>query len=142
MRNINHSHISTTERGCVCVCCKNNSLMSYVPISGPSHEGAGSGGRIAVYLTERFIFGGTLTALGGSSGNSKNGSPGTVYIDVDVGEEPFRMIQVDNNNRNSLLLVTLAETNTALYQFERIHLVRRGALAIKEVSKERVLLLI
>lgn len=122
------------DRECVCVCSQNKHLMSYVPISGPSHEGAGSGGRIAVNLTERFIFGGTLTALGGSSGTNKHGSPGTVYIDVNVGEEPFRMIQVDNNNRDSLLLVTLAETNTALYQFERIHLIRRGALAIKEVS--------
>lgn len=85
-------------------------------------------------LTERFIFGGTLTALGGSSGTNRHGSPGTVYIDVNVGEEPHRMIQIDNNNRDDLLLVTLAETNTALYQFERIHLVRRGALAIKQVS--------
>lgn len=85
-------------------------------------------------LTERFIFGGTLTALGGSSGTNRHGSPGTVCIDVNVGEEPHRMIQIDNNNRDDLLLVTLAETNTALYRFERIHLVRRGALAIKQVS--------
>ena len=107
-------------------------------ISGPSHEGAGSGGRIAVNLTERFIFGGTLTALGGNSGTNRHGSPGTVYIDVNVGEELYRMIQIDNNNRADLLLVTLAEKNTALYRFERIHLVRRGALAIKEVSLQDV----
>jgi len=105
-----------------------------VTFSGPSYEGAGSGGRIAVHLTEHFIFRGILTALGGSSGTNRHGSPGTVYIDVNVGEEPYRMIQIDNNNRNDLLLVTLAETKTVLYQFERIHLVRRGALAIKEVS--------
>lgn len=86
-----------------------------------------------MYLTENFIFRGILTALGGSSGTNRHGSPGTVYIDVNVGEEPYRMIQIDNNNRNDLLLVTLAEANTVLYQFERIHLVRRGALAIKEV---------
>lgn len=103
-------------------------------ISGPSYEGAGSGGRIAVNLTESFIFGGALTALGGSSGTNRHGSPGTVYIDVNVGEEPYRVIQIDNNNRDDLLLVTLAETNTTFYRFERIHLVRRGALAIKEVS--------
>ena len=87
-----------------------------------------------MHLTERFIFGGTLTALGASSGTSKHGSPGTVYINVDVGEEPYRMVQVDNNNRDAMLLVTLAETNTALYQFERIHLIRQAALAFKEVS--------
>ena len=75
-----------------------------------------------------------MTALGGSSGTNHHGSPGTVYIDVDVGEEPYRMIQVDNNNRDSLLMVTLAEANTVLYEFERIHLVKKGALAIKEVS--------
>ena len=58
-------------------------------------------------------------------------------MNVTVGEEPFRMIQVDNNNRNTLLPVTLAEKDLAVYVFERIHLVKRGALNIKEVRKSK-----
>ena len=56
-------------------------------------------------------------------------------MNVTIGEEPFRMIQVDNNNRNTLLPVTLAETDSVVYVFERIHLVKQGALNIKEVRK-------
>lgn len=56
-------------------------------------------------------------------------------MNVTVGEEPFRMIQVDNNYRNILLPVTLAEKDPLVYVFERIHLVKRGALKIKEVRK-------
>ena len=106
-------------------------------LPGPSNEGAGAGGRIAVHLIERYIFGGKLTALGGTSGSSSSyhGSPGTVFVNVTIGEEPFRMIQVDNNNRNTLLPVTLAETDPVVYVFERIHLVKQGALNIKEVRK-------
>ena len=87
-----------------------------------------------MYLTKHFIFRGSLTALGGDSGTKTYGSPGTVYIDVNVGEEPYRIVQIDNKNRDSLLPVTLAEANTSLYEFERIHLVRKGALAFKAVS--------
>ena len=56
-----------------------------------------------------------------------------MFINVTVGEEPYRMLQVDNNNRDTHLPVTLAETNTMVYRFERIHLVRKGMLNIKEV---------
>ena len=108
-------------------------------VPGPSYKGAGSGGRIAVHLTQPFIFGGILTALGGtsSSRSSYHGSPGTVFVKVTIGKEPFRMIQVDNNNRNTLLSVTLAESKTTMYVFETIHLVRNGALNIKEVLKSK-----
>lgn len=88
-----------------------------------------------MYLTERFIFGGALTALGGISDRGHHGSPGTVFVNVTVGEEPYRMLKIDNNNRAAMLPVTLAETNTAVYGFERIDLVRKGTLDIKEVRK-------
>ena len=99
---------------------------------GPSDEGAGSGGRIAVYLTEYFIFGGVLSALGGTSDNDHHGSPGTVFLNVTVGEESYRILQIDNINRVDLP-VTLAESSTTAYEFERIHLVRRGVLKVKQV---------
>ena len=91
-----------------------------------------------MYLTERFIFGGTLSALGGASGGSYHGSPGTVFVNVTVGEEPYRLLQIDNNNRGTLP-VTLAETNTAFYEFERVHLVRQGTLNLKQVRPAFIL---
>ena len=91
-----------------------------------------------MYLTERFIFGGTLSALGGASGRTYHGSPGTVFVNVTVGEEPYRLLQIDNNNKGTLP-ATLAETNTAFYEFERVHLVKQGTLNVKQVRKVLIL---
>ena len=87
-----------------------------------------------MYLTEYFIFGGVLSALGGTSDRNHHGSPGTVFVNVTVGEEPHRMLQIDNYNRGDLP-VTLAESSTTVYEFERIHLVRKGTLTMKQVSE-------
>lgn len=92
-----------------------------------------------MHLIERFIFGGVLTALGGTSGRGYHGGPGTVFINVTVGEEPCRMLQVDSNNKNTPPL-TLAEANTVSYGFERIHLVKRARLNIKQVRKQSFLI--
>ena len=91
-----------------------------------------------MYLTDRFIFGGTLSALGGASGRTYHGSPGTVFVNVTVGEEPYRLLQIDNNNKGTLP-ATLAETNTAFYEFERVHLVKQGTLNVKQVRKVLIL---
>lgn len=87
-----------------------------------------------MYLIERFIFGGTLSALGGTSDRDHHGSPGTVFVNVTFGAEPYRMVQIDNNNRGTLP-VTLGEPNSILYEFERTHLVRKGTLNVKQVRK-------
>ena len=79
-----------------------------------------------------------MSALGGASGRSYHGSPGTVFVNVTVGEEPYRLLQIDNNNRGTLP-VTLAETNTVFYEFERVHLVRQGMLNLKQVRKAFIL---
>ena len=87
-------------------------------------------------LTEQYIFQGVLTALGGaSSSNQQHGSPGTVYVDVNVGDEPYRMLQVDNLNRDETFKVFLVESGTTLFRFEKVHLVRRAVLAVKQVGK-------
>lgn len=101
---------------------------------GASDEGAGSGGRIAIHLTEYFIFGGVLSALGGTSDGNHHGSPGTVFVNVTVGEELHRTLQIDNYNRG-YLPVALAESSTTVYKFERIHLVRQGTLNVKQVTR-------
>ena len=122
-------------RPCVhnsCLAFQTNFVYSSI---GPSNDGAGSGGRIAVYLSERFVFRGVLNALGGSSVDAyAHGSPGTVYLNVNVGEEPYRMIQIDNRNRIDLPVI-LAESNTTVYLLERVHLIRNGIIAIRQVGK-------
>ena len=67
-------------------------------------NGPGSGGRIAVYLTEELSFQGTFTALGGSfSSVSRNkyrhGGPGTVYVHSTVGQDITTQLFVDNADR-------------------------------------------
>ena len=67
-------------------------------------NGAGSGGRIAVYLTEKLSFQGTFTALGGSftsvrRNEYRHGGPGTVYVHSTVGQDITTQLWVDNTDR-------------------------------------------
>ena len=75
-----------------------------------------------------------MSALGGTSDRNHHGSPGTVFVNVTVGEELHRTLQIDNYNRG-YLPVTLAELGTTVYKFERIHLVRQGTLNVKQVTQ-------
>lgn len=75
-----------------------------------------------------------MSALGGTSDRNHHGSPGTVFVNVTVGEELHRTLQIDNYNRG-YLPVTLAELSTTVYKFERIHLVRQGTLNVKQVTQ-------
>ena len=103
--------------------------------TGPSNRGGGAGGRIAVNLTEQHVFQGSFSALGGSSVNSQqHGSPGTVYIEVNVGEEAQRTLQIDGVNRGETFKVFLSEGGRILFRFDRIHLVRGAVLAVQKVS--------
>ena len=78
-------------------------LSSNVPIF--TGNGPGSGGRIAVYLSEDLSFQGSLTALGGSfsgvSGSEyRYGAPGTVYVHSTVGSDITTELWVDNAARS------------------------------------------
>lgn len=55
-------------------------------------------------------------------------------VNVTVGEELHRTLQIDNYNRG-YLPVALAESSTTVYEFERIHLVRQGTLNVKQVTR-------
>lgn len=61
-------------------------------------NGGGSGGRICIDLWEDLRFMGTLSALGGAS-STRNGSPGSVWVNSTVGADVVTHLWADNLNR-------------------------------------------
>lgn len=95
-------------------------------------NGAGSGGRITIYLSEYMLFNGNLIATGGSG--TYPGGPGTVYVQSDVGVDRWRELWIDNLNRgseNSCDYPTLIE-NTLL---DNIHLNNKACAVPTQVMK-------
>ena len=100
--------------------------------SGSSRGGGGAGGRMAVILTEHFMFRGSLKALGGSG--TLFGSPGTVYIEMNIGERLHKILRIDNIKRSENYKVYLAEAQSVKYDFDEVHLVNMASITIKQVS--------
>lgn len=120
----------------ICPHSQNNRLLLFFH-EGSSYNGAGSGGRIAVLLTNPLIYQGIISSIGGRSHRSSpaHGSPGTVYVETTIGDDVHRFLQVDNaNDQNTALQVLLAEDGITIYNFDEIRLVRWGVLAAKQAS--------
>ncbi|KAK3724602.1 hypothetical protein QZH41_005193 [Actinostola sp. cb2023] len=105
-------------------------------IGGPSNQGGGSGGRIVIRLTEPFIFRGVLAAWGGHSSTSQYGSPGTLYIQTNIGDDEYKLLIVDNLNRDEKFQLVLDEPGTDKYRFNEVKLVRKAVLALKKHIKD------
>ena len=105
--------------------------LNYFSFSAPSGEGGGSGGRIAILLSTPFRYRGVVTAVGGAS-TKYPGGPGSVYIELTVGDALYRVLQVDSRNRATSLEIT--EGNGLLYHFHELRLFKKGAVSIKRVS--------
>lgn len=80
------------------------------------------------------MFRGVLAAWGGSSTNSEHGSPGTVYIQTNIGDDEYKLLFVNNLNRDEKFQVLLDETATDEYRFDEVKLIRKATLALKKVS--------
>ena len=102
-----------------------------------SDSGGGSGGHVAVHLSEHYRFDGTLQALGGdgfSHGNRSGfAAPGTVLRLSDVGGEKTAQLSIDHQNRgtsscdHSIYLPSLLE-------FATLNLVRTACVRVATVS--------
>lgn len=62
-----------------------------------SANGGGSGGRIAIYLSEYMLFNGDLVATGGTA--NYPGGPGTVYVQSHVANNMHKELWIDNLGR-------------------------------------------
>lgn len=69
--------------------CQNKCLFSA--------NGGGSGGRIAIYLSEYMLFNGDLVAIGGTA--YYPGGPGTVYVQSHVADNMHKELWIDNLGR-------------------------------------------
>ncbi|XP_070533134.1 uncharacterized protein [Ptychodera flava] len=101
---------------------------------GGTNSGGGSGGRIAIHVTNAYRFQGTLQALGGSG--SDHGWPGTVYIKQSIGDTNITSLFIDNVNRASQTTqcykpVELDESGQRDFHFDLVSLDRRACLVIK-----------
>lgn len=107
--------------------------MLFVP--GPSQNGAGSGGRIAIILTKPLIYQGVIISLGGLSVSKHHGSPGTVYVETNIGNVTHRFLKIDNAGRSESHPVFLAEGASEEYYFDEVRLLRSGVLRAKQVRQ-------
>ena len=98
--------------------------------------GGGSGGRIAVFINEKYNFQGSLVAVGG--GGADPGAAGTVFIESTVGVSKHRQLHVDGANFGNEITCTHPAVVTADYSFSEMHLKRRGCLFVAQVCCVRV----
>ena len=95
-------------------------------------NGGGSGGRIAVYLSEYMLFNGDLVATGGSA--VYPGGPGTVFVQTDVGNDRWRELWINNLGRgegNSCDYPTRIDNDV----LNAIHLYNRACAIPTKVSE-------
>ena len=97
-------------------------------------NGGGSGGRILVFLSELLNYRGKLIAVGGPGYG--HGSPGTVYVQSDIGVDRHSQIWVDNRVRGNLnscdYPVYLNVTDLT-----DLHLVDRACARLTQVKAQR-----
>lgn len=90
---------------------------------------------MTVTLMKPFIFRGKLLVEGGESSSSNHGSPGTLYIQTSVGDEIYKLLCVDNLNRDEKFELVLNEPGTNEYRFSEVRLVRKAVITVSAVSK-------
>lgn len=86
-----------------------------------------------IKLTEQLMFRGVLAAWGGHSSSSVHGSPGTVYLQTNIGDDEYKLLLIDNMNRDEKFQVLLNEPGMNEYHFDEVKLVRKAVLALAKV---------
>ncbi len=74
-------------------------------------SGSGSGGRIAVHISDVNHYRGALRAVGGLSSDKSSGGPGTVFVERKVGYDYHRRLIVDGNNASPAKPLVINERN-------------------------------
>lgn len=64
---------------------------------------------------------------------SAHGSPGTVYIENNIGDDKYKLLLIDNLNRDEKFQVLLNEPGISEYKFDEVRLVRKAVLALAKV---------
>ena len=100
-------------------------------IASSHYGGGGSGGRIAIFLTSKYRFTGTITAYGGNG--YRPGGPGTVYIQVTIANVSSTMLIIDNLNRGESYYVTL---KVPFSKVDVLELRRRAVVTLSQVCKK------
>ena len=102
---------------------------------GDGVGGGGSGGRIAVHVSTKNLFYGTINAMGGASSPSGlTGGPGTVYLSDIRDKKKYEILKITNIDLSVDKFVVLNESKME-YQFDEIHLYKKGALMMNDVGK-------
>ena len=93
--------------------------------------GAGGGGRISIILNGEFMYQGDFAAKGGS-GNSKSGSPGTVYISTfREGYSSSKLILDSRGVSPSVSLPVLLRESVKTYEFDELQLYGNVTLLVE-----------
>ena len=94
-------------------------------------NGAGSGGRLAIYSQQKYSFSGSLDTWGGSG--YYHGSPGTIFIQSGIDRETHLIIDgYSRSSSNCQYYVTLTEYNIVSLLNE-IKLIRNSCLRATKV---------
>ena len=102
-------------------------------------NGGGGGGRISVYLGQQATFHGSIQAIGGRGGNSGGhpGSPGTVFIEMDNGDELHRQLHIDGANfgrETECDYSNVLTTANTVHSISDIYLTHRACMDVKAVK--------
>ena len=99
-------------------------------IASGHYGGGGSGGRVAIFLTSKYRFTGTVTAYGGNG--YRPGGPGTVFIQVSVVNVNSTRLIIDNLNRAESYYVTLKVPTSKV---DVLELRRKAVITFPQVCK-------
>ena len=111
---------------------------SFSSVGGSSSRtsGAGAAGRIALYCNQKEEFEGIYHVYGGEGAQGINsGGPGTLYIEDWRNGQVFERLFIDNKNRPIEKVVSIKEGKQDRYEFDEVHVYRRGSLEIAAVEK-------
>ena len=103
----------------------------------------GSGGRIAIYLTEESLFKGTYKAVGGQGNeiSKASGGPGTVYLSDHRFGRLYQQLRIDHAGRDWNQYLTLDEPSKVDYYFDELHLTGGASLDMKLDYQEKTLMI-
>ena len=97
---------------------------------GDGKGGSGSGGRVAVHVSATRLFYGKIDACGGiRSSAGSTGGPGTVYLSDIRDKREYKILKISNIDLTVDAFVVLNERKLE-YQFDELHLFKKGALTI------------
>lgn len=103
---------------------------------GLSASAGGSGGRIALYVTDKSPFTGTVSAFGGCG--SLCGAAGTIFIREYVVGLPLNSTIVDNGNRNTKSNTIVMHEKKVSYTMRLLKLVNGARLKVAKIVNARM----